>query len=134
MVVVRCVLSGSFRRSTEELEREYQELALAGCQILSPHRLDFVDVNTDFVKDAAEETLSVQEIEQHHLLALRQADFVWLHCPAGYVGPSAAFELGYALAHGKPVFGKTVPEEEVFRSYVQAVPSVFMVLQKLGLL
>jgi nucleoside 2-deoxyribosyltransferase len=105
---------------------------MAGCQVLSPHRLEVLDPDEAFIKDKAEASLTPEQIEQHHLLALTQADFVWLHSPAGHIGPSAAFEVGYALAQGKPVFSKTLPQEEVFRSFVNVVPSVFMALERLG--
>jgi hypothetical protein len=131
MRVVRCVLSGSFRRDFANLERDYHELVLAGCQVLSPHRLDFADPEAAFVKDRAEADLSPAEIEKHHLLAVRQADFVWLHCPEGYIGPSAALEIGYAMSERKPIFSKTAPSEPGLQPFVTVVPSVFMALQEL---
>jgi len=132
MSVVRCVLSGSFRRDFDNLERDYRELVATGCQVLSPHRLQLVDSTARFVKDMAEAELSDAEIERHHLIALSQADFVWLHCPGGHIGPSAALEIGYALAQRKPIFAKTIAEEVVFRSYITIVPSVFMALEALS--
>jgi nucleoside 2-deoxyribosyltransferase len=131
MKIMRCVLSGSFRRDTQGLVRDYQELAMAGCQILSPHRLAFIDPAAAFVKDEAEAELSPSEIEQHHLLALKQSDFVWLHCPEGYLGPSAAFEIGYARSLGKPVYAKAAPTEPGLADFVTVVPSVFMALMQL---
>lgn len=69
-MIVRCVLSGSYHRDFETLQRLYRELATMGCQILSPHRLDLIDSHADFVRDIAEKNLSTTEIERHHLTAL----------------------------------------------------------------
>ncbi|HSX30869.1 MAG TPA: hypothetical protein VLE99_03040 [Candidatus Saccharimonadales bacterium] len=132
MPITRCVLSGSYRRDPDGLQREYRELVTAGCQVLSPHRLQLIDPQADFVKDEAEAGMSEEQLEAHHLLALRQSDFMWLHAPAGHIGPSAALEVGYALACQKPIFSKHAPEEAVFRSFVTVVPSVFMALEALN--
>ncbi|HSX02617.1 MAG TPA: hypothetical protein VLI05_04885 [Candidatus Saccharimonadia bacterium] len=131
MQIIRCVLSGSYRRDFATLERDYRELVAAGCQILSPHRLTFLDRSAEFVKDVAETPLDPHEIERHHLLALRQSDLVWLHCPDGYVGVSAAMEVGYALALNVPIFSKLLPQDPVFSQLVTVVPSVFMALESL---
>lgn len=131
MQVIRCALSGSYRRDFRTLERDYRELVANGCQILSPHRLDIVNPEEAFVKDGAEVDLSAYEIERHHLLALRQADFLWLHCPNGYIGVSGAMEVGYALALGIPIFAKVQPNEVVFERQITIVPSVFMAIEML---
>ncbi|HEU5121536.1 MAG TPA: hypothetical protein VFT59_01720, partial [Candidatus Saccharimonadales bacterium] len=123
--VIRCVLSGSYRKDIEGLRRAYLELVACGCQILSPHRMDFVNPEGPFVKDTAECDLSEAEIENHHLLAISQADFVWLHNPEGYVGVSGAFEVGYAHAKNIPVFSQSPPGNTTLGAYVTAVPGVF---------
>lgn len=123
--VIRCVLSGSYRQDTEELRRIYLELIACGCQVLSPHRMDFIDSEATFVKDMAERNLSEVEIENHHLLAISQADFVWLHAPEGYVGASGAFEVGYAYARAIPVFSRNSANDKMLSSYVTVVPGVF---------
>lgn len=131
MQVIRCVLSGSYRRDYVMLERDYRELIMCGCQVLSPHRLDFENNDDSFVKDVSESDISIENIEMHHLLSIKQSDFVWLHCPEGYLGLSAAMEIGYASALNTPVFCKTKPREKVFESFVTVVDSVFMAIESL---
>lgn len=130
-MVLRCVLSGSYHRDFETLQRLYRELATNGVQILSPHRLDLIDNHTEFVRDIAEKNLSVLEIERHHLTALYQSDFMWLHCPDGYVGTSAAFEMGVAFSRRIPIYSNEKPADDVLASFVQEVPSVFMAMESL---
>jgi NTP pyrophosphatase (non-canonical NTP hydrolase) len=67
--------------------------------------------------------LTPEEIEDRHLAAITQADFVWLHAPEGYVGPSASLEIGHARALGIPVFTSEPPFDETIRSYVRVVDS-----------
>jgi hypothetical protein len=46
---------------------------------------------------------------------------LWLVCPDGYVGPSAAMEVGYAVASGCLVFADSAPSDWTLRQYVTPV-------------
>ena len=59
--------------------------------------------------------------------------FVMLHAPKGYVGLSAAMEIGFATAQGCPVFSRTAPQDIALRRLVNVVPSVYDVLCVVGL-
>lgn len=124
----RAVLCGSYRRDRAGLWRAYDELVVTGCQVLSPRRMQFDD-DEAFVRDAAEQGMSPLEIETGHLLAICQADFVMLHAPDGYVGLSAAMEIGFATAQECPVFSRTAPQDIALRGLVKVVPSVYDALQ-----
>jgi nucleoside 2-deoxyribosyltransferase len=130
--VIRVTLSGTFRKDNKGLRRAYDELVTCGCQVLSPHRLDFQSDKVLFVKDSAESDLSDRTIEQHHLTAIKQSDFVWLHAPEGYVGRSAAFEIGYAFAHNIPVFCRDELSEQTLDLFVTKMTSVYDALSSLA--
>ena len=130
--IVRCVLSGTYHKDREGLMSTYNELVAYGCQVISPHRLDFEAEETIFVRDIAEHNISEEAIENHHLLCIKQSDFVWVHAPNGYVGLSAAFEIGFAVAHNIPVFSYTELSESIFRPFVRVVPSVFRGIESLN--
>jgi len=123
--VVRAVLSGSFRRDITGLKRAYDELVTCGCQVLSPHRLDFDDTKVLFVRDSAEKSFDEEFLERHHLLAIKQADFLWVYAPEGYMGRSTAFEIGYALASNVPVFSMQPIDDPGIAPFVRVVPSVY---------
>ena len=127
----RAVLCGSYRRDREGLFRAYDELVVTGCQVLSPRRMQFD--NAAFVRDTAEQGISSRAIEAWHLSAIRQANFVMLHAPDGYVGLSAAMEIGFATAQKCPVFSRTAPQDIALRGLVKVVPSVYDVLCAVGL-
>ena len=117
---LRVVLCGSFRREPDALNLVFRELG-KHYAVLSPASLGFVDPGADFVRLANELEESIDSIEGRHLSAISQADFVWLHCPAGYVGPSAALELGHAKALGIPVLSSEVPEDQTLAAFVVVV-------------
>ena len=73
--------------------------------------------------------MSPQAIEAWHLSAICQADFVMLHAPKGYVGLSAAMEIGFATAQERPVFLRIAPQDIALRGLVKVVPSVYDALQ-----
>jgi len=112
------VVCGSFRRDTAALEREFQQLREAGCAVLSPRDLDFVAEVDGFVYGQGDLGQTSAEIEQTHLRAMQMSDFVWLHCPEGYVGTSAAMELGFAQALGLRVFSAERPENVAMQDLV----------------
>ncbi len=55
--------------------------------------------------------------------SMEKADFVWLHCPEGYVGTSATMELGFAQALGLRVYSAELPTEAVLADIVIQSPS-----------
>ena len=128
----RAVLCGSYKRDRDGLFRAYDELIVTGCQVLSPRRMQFDD-DAAFVRDAAEQGISPQAIEACHLSAIRQADFVMLYAPGGYVGLSAAMEIGFATAQDCPVFSRTAPQDIAVQGLVRVVPSVYDALQAVHL-
>ena len=46
----------------------------------------------------------IRGVEERFLRAVERADFMYLFNPNGYIGSSTAFEIGYAIACGKPIF------------------------------
>ncbi len=130
--MIKVVISGSYHKDSEGLARSFRELETTGCRILSPLSLNFTNLDTAVVKSSQETDFSTAELEKFHLRAIRDADFIWLHAPAGYVGTSGSFELGYATALGKPVFSNFKLEDAMLQTQVRCVVSVFEALEQLG--
>lgn len=117
-------ICGSFRRNPEALRADQLALLNAGCAILSPVTLDWVAEEDGFVFGAKEFGRPPAEIEEGHLRAMRSSHFVWLHAPGGYVGRSAAMEIGYAHALGLSVFALDLPADVALAALVtQASPT-----------
>jgi NTP pyrophosphatase (non-canonical NTP hydrolase) len=117
------VLSGSYRKAFETLKGTYEQFLDLGCTILSPSSVSIVREEDGFVYMQGEETEIPERIEDRHLEAIQKASFVWLHVPEGYVGPTAALEVGFASAAGVPVYAQHAPNDEVLRSFVHLVDS-----------
>ena len=120
MAVTVC---GSFRRDASALRSDYSELVEAGCAIVSPRTLEWATEKDGFVFAADEVGRLPGEIEHDHLTAMRSSHFVWLHAPEGYVGRSAAMELGYAHALGLQVFSRELPADVTLAALVTKVSS-----------
>lgn len=131
--VLTTVLCGSYRRDPAGLRSVFARLR-DRYDVLSPSGLDFVNPDQEFVRLAHESEDSVQAIEQRHLQAITSADFVWLHAPGGYIGSSAALEIGHAQALGIPVFSETVPSDVTLATMVRVVPGPEAVGQALTVL
>jgi len=117
------VISGSYRKDFESVQRIFEEFRDLGCKILSPSNVSIVGEQDGFVYMKGEETETPENIEDRHLSAIQKSNFVWLHTPEGYVGPSAALEVGFAHAAGVPVYAKELPNDRVLQSFVQLVAS-----------
>lgn len=117
------VISGTYRKDHEGLRRAYEELLDLGCRILSPTTVRIASEADGFVFMEGEERELPESIELRHLGAIQEAQFVWLHAPGGYVGLSAALEVGFAHAIGIPVFSDTAVADPILATFVGRVSS-----------
>ena len=117
------VLSGSYRKDFESLKATYEELRDLGCEVLSPSNVVAVREVDGFVFMHGEDSQLPDDIEARHLDAIQKANFVWLHAPQGYVGPTASLEIGFARAVGVPVFAREPVNDPVIRSFVDVKSS-----------
>lgn len=65
----------------------------------------------------AERGMSIRQIEDDFLEKVRQADFLYIYNLHGYIGVSAAFELGHALEWEKPVYAREPLDFEAMEEY-----------------
>jgi NTP pyrophosphatase (non-canonical NTP hydrolase) len=117
------VLSGSYRKDFEALKATYETLRDLGCVVLSPSNVTAVRETDGFVYMKGEEAQAPDAIEARHLDAIQKANFVWLHAPDGYVGPTASLEIGFARAVGVPIFAREEVKDSVIRSFVEQAAS-----------
>jgi NTP pyrophosphatase (non-canonical NTP hydrolase) len=115
------VISGSYRKDNEGLRNVYQELQDLGCRILSPSNVHIVSEADGFVFMEGEQRELPANIELRHLNAIQEAQFVWLHAPEGYVGLSAALEVGFAHAIGIPVYSRIAVTDPILGTFVERV-------------
>lgn len=118
---VRATVSGSFRKAMDDVQRDVEALADAGAFILSPADPRVVDQFGDFLFVASDRVRRIRTVQSRHLAAIESSDFLWLVAPDGYVGLSAAMEIGYAAAHDVPVYSADVVADLTLRQWVTVV-------------
>ena len=111
-------VSGSFRRAMSAVQDAVYRLTDAGALVLSPADPRVVDEFGEFLFVASDRVRAIRLVQSRHLAAIKASDLLWLVAPAGYVGQSAAMEIGYAVAVGTPVFASEVPLDLTMRQYV----------------
>jgi hypothetical protein len=127
---IKATVSGSFRRAMPEVQAAVYALVDAGVQVLSPADPRIVDQFGEFLFVASDRQRSIRIVQDRHFDAISRSDFVWLVAPSGYVGASAAMEIGYAHRAGVPIYAETPPNDLTFRQYINLVPNVTMAVAR----
>jgi hypothetical protein len=122
--MLNVTVSGSFHRFMVEIEQIVQEFTAHGIQVLSPACPKVVDHLGEFLFVASDRVRSVRLVQDRHLASIAESDFLWLVAPDGYVGQSAAMEIGFAVARGIPVLATTLPSDITLQRYVIKVDSI----------
>jgi 5'-deoxynucleotidase YfbR-like HD superfamily hydrolase len=120
------------------IEIENLNALMCGNDLVSPYKLDkafspLKDLGFNLISSipnppevASEEDRQFEESKGlllHHLESLKRARFVWLYAPTGNVNSNAALELGFAHAHGVPVFCDIELKDPSLRPLVNFVKS-----------
>lgn len=121
---IKATVSGSFTRHLVEIQRAVAELTEHGVRILSPEQPTIVETVDGFVFVASDRHRSVKLVQDRHLASIAHSDFLWLEDSDGYVGQSAALEIGFAIGLGIPIYSRSLPIDLTMRQYVQRVPNI----------
>jgi nucleoside 2-deoxyribosyltransferase len=117
-------VSGSFQRALPQVQTAIAELTSLGVTVLSPADARVVDSVGEFVFVASDRVRLVRAVQARHLAAISASDFLWLVAPEGYVGVSAAMEIGYAAACQIPVYALNSPTDITLRQWVRVVANI----------
>lgn len=111
-------VSGSFRRHLPAIQDAVQTLRDQGVFVLSPGDPRIAGSFGEFLFVRSDVRRSIKGVQNRHLESISRSDFLWLVCPDGYVGQSAAMEIGFAVAARVPVYSDGVPSDWTLRQYV----------------
>jgi hypothetical protein len=125
---MKATVSGSFHQAMSAIESAVVELGELDVQVLSPADPRVVDAVGAFYFVGSDLVRSVKLVQDRHLAAIDTSDLLWLCAPNGYLGLSAAMEIGYAVRAGTPVFASELPTDLTLREYVTVVPQIRMAL------
>lgn len=122
-------VSGSFRRHLPAIQDAVQTLRDRGVVVLSPADPRIAGSFGDFLFVRSDIRRSIKGVQNRHLESISRSDFLWLVCPDGYVGQSAAMEIGFAVAANVPVYSDSVPSDWTLRQYVTPTGTLAAALQ-----
>ncbi len=110
----KTAISGSFKFKPE-IDAMHEEFRDFGVTVLEPslgwQQLPTTQLtSTSFRPLPAELGLTIREIEDRFLRAIDEADFLYVLCAEGYIGPSTALEIGYAFGGDTPVYASQPPD------------------------
>ncbi len=110
--MTRITISGSFNHFFSDFVDCYKMISsFEGCIILSPKGCEIRDDSTEFMLLKSDTGTSVGEIEQSHLNAIKNSDFLVVVNPKNYIGISTSMEIGFAFGSGIPIyFTKGIPK------------------------
>jgi len=126
---IRVTVSGSFNRHWKAVKDAIDTFRAANFEVLSPQGEEPESTKNGFVYLKGEKG-KAEDIERRHLGAIARSDALYVVTSGGYVGPSVALEIGYALAVGVPVWSSERLAEVPHRDLVQ-VGSVAEVIANL---
>src|SRR5258708_39801180 len=98
--MLTATVSGSFHRHMLNIYDTVGSLTEAGVKVLSPADPRVVDYRGEFLFVASDRLRSIRLVQDRHFSCIAASDFLWLVAPDGYVGTSAAMEIGIAVAAG----------------------------------
>jgi hypothetical protein len=125
--MLTATVSGSFHRHLHAISLAVQELTDRGVKVLSPADPRVVDSVGDFLFVASDRVRSIRMVQDRHIESIRASSFLWLVTPDGYVGQSAAMEMGFATANQVPIFSTCLPFDLTLRQYVRLVTDLAVV-------
>ncbi len=129
-----CVLISSFRKHLQEMQSTIDELHSHGIRVLSPKDGKVLNPQDEFViLDYDPDYLTDGEIQTLVLKKMEISEFTYLVNPNGYLGKSAAFEIGYAAARGLKLFAAE-PIEDMHGEFISGVKSVREIVHEFSLL
>lgn len=121
---LKVTVSGSFHRHLGKVAEAVEAFKARGVRVLSPADPRVVDSIGTFLFVASDRHRSVRLVQDRHLAAISESDFLWLVTVDGYVGQSASLEMGFAVACGTPVLSDHMPEDLTLSKYVLEVKDI----------
>lgn len=107
-----CSIIGSFRKHYREVVSLIEGLEACYVHVLSPKRSSIVNHQEWFVRlqtdNPRHEPAEIQLIALHRIL---RSSFVYVFCPAGYIGKTTCYEIGRIQERRVPLYFSEHPED-----------------------
>jgi hypothetical protein len=122
--MLKATVSGSFHRHMSAIYEAVGALADAGVTVLSPSDPRIVDHHGEFLFVASDYSRSIRLVQDRHFASISASSFVWLVAPDGYVGVSAAMEIGAAVTAGVDVYCSSDINDITLSQYITRVRDI----------
>lgn len=121
------VFCGSFKFH-QEMEKEAKKLRKKGLRVIvpKPSHIRHGHKPEELKREKYDKaTLSRWEGEGaiKHLNNVKKADVVYIFNKGSYIGPAVTVEIGFALAHNKPIYAQTEINDITVSNFIKAVVS-----------
>lgn len=103
-------ISGSYRKHLNRILDAKREFEGLGAEVLRPQSEEIRDHENELVRLSGDPD-DLRAVQEAQLEAVGDCDLLYVVNPAGYVGPSATLEIGYANARGKKIITSEPPFE-----------------------
>ncbi len=113
-------ISGSYRKHLSAILRAREEFIELGISVLRPTSGRVIEDAGNFVRLEGDPE-DPRRAADHQLTAIRSSNLLYVVNPGGYIGGSAMFEIGYAIALGLPVVSSEQPFEAAAAARTRAV-------------
>lgn len=122
--MLKITVSGSFNRHLDSIANAMADFSSKGVQVLSPRDTKIVACDGQFLFVAGDKSRDVRLVQDMHMDAIRDSDFLWVIAPDGYIGRSVSMEIGYAVCYGVPVLSSSSIVDRTLLEYVRMMPSL----------
>ena len=133
-----CVIIGSFRKHFDQIKDVIMYFEDNNIIVLSPQNSNITtdSINDEFIILESDniygENKQIKYIESVVLDKIEQSSFIYLYNPGGYVGLSAAFEIGYAYRCSKDIFAAYDTTDVLISQFISSILSPYQMAQKAG--
>jgi hypothetical protein len=122
-MTTRCTISGSFRKFYEGILVAIETFENNEIKVLSPKKSEVVEEKDGFAFLKSDGTRNIKVLEDCHLQAIKNSNFLYVYNPNGYLGHTVSFEIGYAHRSVIPIFSLEHINDVTLKEYVTEVIS-----------
>jgi nucleoside 2-deoxyribosyltransferase len=125
-------ICGSYHRHLRKMHKLIKECKKLGIEVHIP-RYPVKKSSTNGFVFLKGEKGTPKQLQEKNFDAIARSSFVLVVNTNGYIGPSTAMEIGYAIAKGVPIFCTDKPEDYIFQLYTEygkTLPEIVKILNR----
>jgi nucleoside 2-deoxyribosyltransferase len=119
------VIIGSFRKHFHEIIELRKALELLGVAVLSPKNCNITNPDGEFIIFESDSTSDAKLLQAVVFTKIKYSTFVVLANFDDYIGRATTLEIGYAVAHGIPIFSLKPVKDIHLQPYCRLLAEVF---------